>query len=77
MLIGTQMVSLCACCNHFDYSQIMDLKSFEGPPLTIRPLDFSIPNVKTNNFQSSSNFKTTFEIFSLQKKFENQTNEMC
>lgn len=77
MLIGTQTVSLCAYCNHFDHSQILDLKNFQGPPLTIRPLDFSFPNVKTNNPQSLSNFKTTSKVFSLQKKFENQINEMC
>jgi hypothetical protein len=35
------------------------LKNFWGLQLTIHPLDFFFPNVKTNNPQSSSNFKTT------------------
>ncbi len=59
MLTGTKMVNFCAYCNHFDYSQILDLKNFWGLQLTIHPLDFFLPNVKTNNPQSSSNLKTT------------------
>jgi hypothetical protein len=41
MLTSTQMVSLCAYCNHsFNYSQIIDLKNFQGPPSMIHPLDY-------------------------------------
>jgi hypothetical protein len=34
------MVSLCTYCNHSNYSHILDLRNFQGPPLTIHPLDF-------------------------------------
>jgi hypothetical protein len=41
MLTHIKMVSLCACCNHYsNYSQCVDLKNFQGPPLKSHPLDF-------------------------------------
>jgi hypothetical protein len=46
MLIGTQMVHLCIYCNHFaEYSQILNLKNFQGLLISIHPLDFSWPHV--------------------------------
>jgi hypothetical protein len=46
MLTSIRMISLCACCNHsFDYSQILDSKNFQGPPLISCPMDLSILDV--------------------------------
>lgn len=50
MLTNIQMVSLCAHCNHSsNYSQILDLKNFQGPPLISCPMDFFILEMFLNN----------------------------